>query len=41
VGIEPPPYEPFITGLLAPGTEFEEDQQMQQHSGEYWTAHCR
>jgi hypothetical protein len=42
VGIEPPPYEPYITGLIYPGTpEFEEDQQMQQHSSEYWAAHFR
>ena len=42
VGIEPPPYEPYITGLIHPGTpEFEEDQQMQQHSSEYWAAHFR
>jgi len=42
VGIEPPPYEPYITGLLRPGTpEHAEDQQMQQHSSEYWTAHFR
>jgi hypothetical protein len=42
VGIEPPPYEPYITGLIHPGTpEHEEDQQMQQHSSEYWAAHFR
>jgi hypothetical protein len=42
VGIEPPPYEPHITGLIHPGTpEWEEDQQMQQHSSEYWSAHFR
>jgi hypothetical protein len=42
VGIEPPPYEPYITGLIYPGTpEHEEDQQMQQRSSEYWTAHFR
>ncbi len=42
VGIEPPPYEPYITGLIRPGTpEHEEDQQMQQHSSEYWAAHFR
>ena len=42
VGIEPPPYEPYITGLIHPGTpEHQEDQQMQQHSSEYWAAHFR
>ena len=42
MGIEPPPYEPYITGLIRPGTpEHEEDQQMQQHSSEYWAAHFR
>ncbi|HZD50091.1 MAG TPA: hypothetical protein VE178_15215 [Silvibacterium sp.] len=42
VGIEPPPYEPFMTGLHAPGTpEREEDEQMQQHSREYWAEHFR
>ncbi len=42
VGIEPPPYQPYITGLIHPGTpEHEEDQQMQQHSSEYWAAHFR
>jgi hypothetical protein len=42
VGIEPPPYEPFATGLIPAGTpEYEEDQQMQQHSSEYWAAHFR
>jgi len=42
VGIEPPPYEPYITGLLRPGTpEHDEDQQMQQHSSEYWSEHFR
>jgi hypothetical protein len=41
-GIEPPPYEPFATGLIPAGTpEYEEDQQMQQHSSEYWAAHFR
>jgi hypothetical protein len=42
VGIEPPPYEPYITGLIRPGTpEWEEEQQMQQHSSEYWADHFR
>ncbi|MFY9938475.1 MAG: hypothetical protein WAK33_16470, partial [Silvibacterium sp.] len=42
VGIEPPPYEPYITGLLRPGTpEHDEDRQMQQHSSEYWSEHFR
>jgi hypothetical protein len=42
VGIEPPPYEPYITGLIRPGTlEWEEEQQMQQHSSEYWAEHFR
>jgi hypothetical protein len=42
VGIEPPPYEPFATGLIPAGTqEYEEEQQMQQHSSEYWAAHFR
>ncbi|HZD49477.1 MAG TPA: hypothetical protein VE178_12110 [Silvibacterium sp.] len=42
VGIEPPPYEPFMTGLHAPGTpEREEDEQMQEHSSEYWAEHFR
>ncbi|MBV8113396.1 MAG: hypothetical protein JO300_01555 [Silvibacterium sp.] len=42
VGIEPPPYQPYTTGLIPPGTpEHEEDQQMQQHSSEYWAAHFR
>jgi len=42
VGIEPPPYEPYITGLIQPDTpEWEEEQQMQQHSSEYWAAHFR
>ncbi len=42
VGIEPPPYEPFTTGLIPPGhPDYEEDQQMQQHSREYWAAHFR
>jgi hypothetical protein len=42
VGIEPPPYEPFTTGLILPGQpDYEEDQQMQQHSSEYWAAHFR
>ena len=42
VGIEPPPYEPYLTGLLRPGTpEYEEDQQMQQHSSQYWATHFR
>jgi hypothetical protein len=42
VGIEPPPYQPYITGLLRPGTpEHDEDQQMQQHSSEYWSEHFR
>jgi hypothetical protein len=42
VGIEPPPYEPFATGLIPAGTpEYEEDQRMQQHSSEYWAAHFR
>ena len=42
VGIEPPPYEPYITGLIRTGTpEWEEEQQMQQHSSEYWAAHFR
>ncbi len=42
VGIEPPPYEPYVTGLIHPGTpEHEEEQQMQQHSSEYWAAHFR
>jgi hypothetical protein len=42
VGIEPPPYQPFITGLIRPGTpEWEEEQQMQQHSSEYWAEHFR
>ncbi len=41
-GIEPPPYEPFATGLIAPGTpEHEEDQQMQQQSNQYWADHFR
>ncbi len=41
-GIEPPPYEPFTTGLIPPGhPDYEEDQQMQQHSSEYWAAHFR
>ena len=41
-GIEPPPYEPFATGLIAPGTpEALEDEQMQQHTNEYWAAHFR
>jgi hypothetical protein len=42
VGIEPPPYEPFTTGLIPSGhPDYEEDQQMQQHSSEYWAAHFR
>jgi hypothetical protein len=42
VGIEPPPYEPFVSGLIRPGTpEWEEDQHMQHHSSEYWAAHFR
>jgi hypothetical protein len=42
VGIEPPPYQAYITGLIRPGTpEWEEEQQMQQHSSEYWAAHFR
>jgi hypothetical protein len=42
VAIEPPPYEPYDTGLIHPGTpEHEEDQQMQQRSSEYWAAHFR
>ena len=42
VGIEPPPYQPYVTGLIHPGSpEHEEDQQMQQHSSEYWAAHFR
>jgi hypothetical protein len=41
-GIEPPPYEPFTTGMIPPGhPDYEEDQQMQQHSREYWAAHFR
>ena len=41
-GIEPPPYQPYVTGLIRPGTpEHEEEQQMQQHSSEYWAAHFR
>ena len=41
-GIEPPPYKPYVTGLIRPGTpEHAEDQQMQQHSDEYWSAHFR
>ncbi len=42
VGVEPPPYKPYVTGLLRPGTpEHAEDQQMQQFSDEYWSAHFR
>ena len=42
VGIEPPPYEPFTTGLIPPGhPDYEEEQQMQQHSSEYWATHFR
>src|SRR5277367_3662856 len=42
VGIEPPPYQPYVTGLLHPGTpEHEEDRQMQQQSSEYWAEHFR
>ncbi len=42
VGIEPPPYQPYKTGLISPGTpEHAEDQQMQQFSDEYWSAHFR
>ncbi len=42
VGIEPPPYKPYVTGLIRPGTpEHDEDQQMQQHSSEYWSEHFR
>jgi hypothetical protein len=41
-GIEPPPYQPYVTGLIAPGTpEYAEDQQMQQQTSEYWAAHFR
>ncbi|MFY9937984.1 MAG: hypothetical protein WAK33_13985, partial [Silvibacterium sp.] len=41
-GFEPPPYKPYVTGLIRPGTpEHAEDQQMQQHSDEYWSAHFR
>ena len=41
-GIEPPSYEPFTTGLIPPGhPDYEEDQQMQQHSSEYWAAHFK
>src|ERR1700758_4066061 len=41
-GIEPPPYEPFTTGMIPPGhPDYEEAQQMQQHSSEYWAAHFR
>jgi hypothetical protein len=41
-GIEPPPYEPFTTGMIPPGhPDYEEDQQMQQHSNEYWAEHFR
>ncbi len=42
VGIEPPPYQPYVTGLLRPGTpEHEEDRQMQQQTSEYWAEHFR
>jgi len=41
-GIEPPPYQPYTAGLIPPGhPDYEEEQQMQQHSSEYWTAHFR
>ena len=42
MGIEPPLYQPYHTGLLAPGTpEHAEDQLMQQQSNEYWSEHFR
>jgi hypothetical protein len=41
-GIEPPPYEPFTTGMIPPGhPDYEEDQQMQHQSNEYWAEHFR
>jgi hypothetical protein len=41
-GIEPPPYEPFTTGMIPPGhPDYEEDQQMQLQSNEYWAEHFR
>ena len=41
-GIEPPPYEPFTAGMIPPGAPgYEEDQQMQQHSSQYWAEHFR
>ena len=41
-GIEPPPYQPYTTGLIPPGhPDYEEEQKMQQHSSEYWAAHFR
>ena len=42
VGIEPPPYLPYTTGLIPPGhPDYKEEQQMQQHSSEYWAEHFR
>ena len=39
-GIEPPPYEPYTTGLITPNNPgYEEEQEMQQHSREYWAQH--
>ncbi|HEX3472751.1 MAG TPA: hypothetical protein VHT28_16330, partial [Silvibacterium sp.] len=41
-GIEPPPYQPYVTGLIPPDTpEGLEDQKMQQQTNEYWAAHFR
>ncbi|HTD56462.1 MAG TPA: hypothetical protein VK670_13825, partial [Silvibacterium sp.] len=34
--------EPFTAGMIPPGAPgYEEDQQMQQHSSQYWAEHFR
>jgi hypothetical protein len=45
-GIEPPPYEPFVTGLVDPASDeglehHLEDQERQRRTNEYWVAHFR
>ncbi len=45
-GIEPPPYEPFVTGLIDPASDeglehHLEEQERQRRTNEYWAAHFR
>jgi hypothetical protein len=41
-GIEPPPYQPFATGLVDPaGREGMEDKLIQDRANEYWAQHFR